>query len=52
LGGNANIINSTASGTINVTSTTNATDTLTGVVQIAGGQSIVKDIYIGGKVTC
>ena len=37
-------------GYLNVAGTTNATSTNTGVVRIAGGTGIAKDLYVGGNI--
>ena len=36
---------------VRINSTSNATDTLTGALYVAGGAGIVKDVYIGGTLT-
>jgi hypothetical protein len=47
IGGNLSAIEGTLT-TLQVISTSNATDTQTGVLVVSGGQSIAKDLYVGG----
>ena len=46
--GTANIV---ATGTVAINSETNATNIISGALQIAGGAGIAKDVYIGGNLT-
>jgi len=49
--GNFNIINPIASfGSVTISNTTNATELGTGVLSVAGGASISKDLYLGGNL--
>ena len=40
-----------SSGVLSVTNTTDSTSTTTGSVQVAGGVSVVKNLYVGGNLT-